>query len=152
MKMTLTTWIDAPVEQVFTQGIDVANHTRRIPGITKIEMLTPGPVAVGTRFKETRRMFGKDATEVFTVTALEPNHSYTLFTNSCGVAYEATHTFTAENGGTRLTLTMTGRSTTFLAWMMAPLGWMMQGMMKKLIQKDIEDLKAYCEAETLPAG
>jgi cytochrome c553 len=47
---------------------------------------------------------------------------------------------------------MTGRSTTFLAWMMAPLGWMMQGMMKKLIQKDIEDLKAYCEAETLAAG
>lgn len=146
MKMTLTTWIDAPTDRVWALFIDLANHAGRITGITKVEMLTPGPVAVGTRFKETRTMFGRDATEEFTVTALEPGRLYTMTANSCGVAYTATHTFAAENGGTRVTLDLSGKATSFFAWLMKPLGWLMQGAMKSAIQKDLDDLKRAVEA------
>lgn len=52
-----------------------------MPGIQRIEVLTPGPFAVGTRWRETRKMFGKEASETFTVTAIEPGKSLSTYCN-----------------------------------------------------------------------
>jgi carbon monoxide dehydrogenase subunit G len=141
MKMTMTTWIACAPEVAFARFADLPNLAGRVSGITKVEMLTPGPVAVGTKYKETRTMFGRDATEEFTVTALEPGKVLTLTCHSCGVRYTATHTFTPEANGTRVTLTMDGKTTTFSAWLFQPLGWLMKGTMQKMIQKDLDEMK-----------
>ena len=61
--ITASLRIEAPVSTVFALATDLDGWAGRIKAITRIEKLTPGPVRVGTRFKETRKMFGKEATE-----------------------------------------------------------------------------------------
>ncbi len=65
--------VAAPPEKVFAMMSDFANAPQRISGISKVEMLTDGAVGVGTKFKETRVMLGKEATETMEVTTFDPN-------------------------------------------------------------------------------
>src|SRR5438445_13881615 len=85
--VTATQRIEAPVETVFRLSTDLDHWAGRIQGITKVERLTSGPVGVGTRFKETRKMFGKEATETMEFSAFEPNRRYELTADSCGAVY-----------------------------------------------------------------
>src|SRR5262249_19277973 len=145
-RFALTTSIAAPVDRVFALSTDVEGWPGRIKGITKVEKLTPGPVAAGTRFRETRVMFGKAATEEMEFTRFEPNAAYALGCESCGASYLCTFTFRPEDGGTRLTVECDCRPRSFFARLLLwPLSLLMRGMMKKCIQKDLDDLKAAAE-------
>jgi carbon monoxide dehydrogenase subunit G len=146
--MTLQTQIDASPLDVFEVVADFPKAAERISGIKQIEMLTDGPVAVGTRFKETRVMFGKEATEEFEVTELVPGERLVLVAESCGCRYVCTHRLTSEGGGTRMELEMDAQPISFFAKLMSPLSFFMAGVMKKAIQKDLDELKAAVEGES----
>lgn len=145
-RMSLDVHIDAPQEQVFALISDLEGAADRIEGITKIEMLSEGPIGVGTRWRETRRMFKRDATEEMEISAFDPPSSYEATCESCGCTF--THEFrcTPENGGTKVTVTMLTKANTIMAKLMAPMGFLMKGAMKKCVQKDLEDLKQYAES------
>ena len=53
-------WIAAPRERVFEFISDSNNAPRISPSIKGIVKLTEGPVTVGTRYRETRLMHGKE--------------------------------------------------------------------------------------------
>lgn len=144
--ITLTRQIDAPPATVFAFATDLERMAGRIKGITKIEKLTPGPVGLGTKFKETRVMFGREATETMEFTAFEPNQRYTLSADSCGAHFDSTFHFKPEGSGTLLTLEMQLEATSFFAKLMKPLTMLMMGPMKKCIMQDMDDLKASAEA------
>jgi hypothetical protein len=119
----------------------------RVAAITKIKMLTDGPVGKGTRFEETRTMFGKDATETLEVSAFDPGKSLTVSCFSCGVEYDSTFRFVDEGGATRVELSIDTTPKTFAAKIMAPImGAMMGRMMKRCVEKDLDDLQRHCEA------
>src|SRR5262245_45662259 len=101
-RITVTEQVQAPPEVVFALATDFAGAPGRIKGITKMEVLTPAPVGIGTRFRETRVMFGKEATEEMTVTAFEPPHRVEHMANSCGAEYRSVFRFMAVEGGTRM--------------------------------------------------
>ena len=136
----LTKKIDAPPETVFAVLADVDRLPERIPEIAKIERHTPDPVGLGTRFSETRTMFGRPATETFEIVEFVPSSKFTLSTVSCGVSYRCEHTLTESSGGTDFEMTIETRSITLAAKLMAPVGWLFAGAMKKMIAKDIERL------------
>jgi len=147
--ITLTRQIAAPVDAVYREFTDVANVWEHIEGITKIEMLTDGPVRPGTRFRETRIMsmfmFENEATEEFEVTAMEPGKRFAMTSESCGCRYDMEHRFSADGDGTRVDFAMSSKALTFAAKLMTPLGWLMQGTMKKCISKDFDQLQARVE-------
>ncbi|MEL7485039.1 MAG: SRPBCC family protein, partial [Planctomycetota bacterium] len=64
--------VNASIEDVFAVASDIANAAERIGGIDSVEMLTEGPVGMGTKWRETRTMFGKQADETMWITAWEP--------------------------------------------------------------------------------
>lgn len=72
MKVEASCQIKAPREQVFAAFTDLPNLADKVTAITEIEMLTSGPVGVGTKFKETRIMFGKESSEVRKSPAFPP--------------------------------------------------------------------------------
>lgn len=147
-KMTMTRRIEAPPAMVFDACTDFPKAAERIAGITKIKMLTEGPVAKGTRFEETRVMFGKEATETLEVSAFDPGKSVTVSCFSCGVEYDSTFRFVEEGGGTRVDLSIDTTPKTFGAKIMSPImGAMMGKMMKKCIEQDLDDLQKHCEAQ-----
>ena len=72
-RFTVSKVFPAPPAEVFALFTDLDRLPARVKDITKIEWLTDGPVRVGTRYKESRVVFKKEATETFEVTAYEPN-------------------------------------------------------------------------------
>lgn len=139
--------INAPIERVYTVMTDLERWPENIEAITKIEKLTEGPVGNGTRFKETRIMFGKEHTETMTFEDVVPNRGYTLAANSCGVQYASVHTLSPEAGGTRLRLEMQSKPVTLGAKILSPvMGAMMKGTMRKMIRKDFDEVARVCEA------
>jgi carbon monoxide dehydrogenase subunit G len=142
---TLTTRIDAPPAEVFAVAADFERIPQIIRGIKSIEFLTPGPIRVGTRFRETRVMFGRDSSEEMTVTAFDPPHGCTLEAYTCGAQFISEHRFKPDGAGTLLELSIRTEPRTLLAKLASPLGALMAGTMKKMILQDMEDLKAAVE-------
>src|SRR5262249_42210999 len=120
--------------------------SERIPSIKRIEMLTNGPVGVGTRFKETRNMFGKEATETMEVTAFDPPRSYALGCNSCGCIYDSRLDFIPSAGGTKVTMSFNVKAVSFFAKLMSPLSRLFSGMMRKCFEGDLEAVKKAAES------
>ena len=144
-QFSMSTRVTAQVEKVFDLFSDLRNCAGRIKAIKRIEVLTPGPIGVGTHFKETRVMFKKEATEEMHITAFELNKSYTVSCNSCGALFTSTFRFQPDDGGTLVTFDFNCQAQSFFAKLMKPLSWLMMGPMKKCIQQDLNDLKAVAE-------
>ena len=51
--------VDRPCAEVFAYLADPVTHHEWQPLLTRTEMLSPGPVGVGTKAVEVRRMFGR---------------------------------------------------------------------------------------------
>ncbi len=138
--------IRAPVSRVFHMASDLANAPDWSSQIRRIEMLTNGPPGVGTRFRETRVMFGKEATEEMEITGFQRDREYTLECDSCGCHYTTVLSFREEAGGTRVTMKFGAVAQTLFArvmgFLMAP---MMKGMLARCLKQDLADLKAKCE-------
>jgi carbon monoxide dehydrogenase subunit G len=145
LQFTLEKHIAAPPARVFAAASDFQNAPQRIRGIERVEMLTSGPVGVGTRFKETRVMFKKEATEEMEVTAFDPPRSYTLGCESCGCRYSTVLRFTPKDAGTDVSFTFEAVPLTSIAKVMS---FLMKPMIKsslKMIARDLDDLKASLE-------
>lgn len=144
--ITVNTTIAAPVERVFDVFTDLEQAPNRMPAIKKIEKLTPGPFAVGTRWKETRVMFNRESTEEMWVTDLVPCRSYTVEAQSCGTHFKTVFSFEPQGNQTQVAMAFAGRAVTLTARIMFFLtGWMMKGMIKKCFAEDLEALKKAAE-------
>ena len=144
-KLQLNKTVNAPVEQTFQLFADFPNAANRINGIEKVEMLTNGPIGVGTRFKETRIMFGREATEEMEVTQFEPNKLYTVAANSCGARFESTFTFQPSGESTQVQMSLNTKAESLFAKLMSPLSALMMGSVKKAIESDIDQMTEICE-------
>lgn len=150
MYICLCRAIDAPVPLVFDLATDFAGSERIISAITSVEMLTEGPVRVGTRFRETRVMFGREHSEILEVADLQTDHSVTLRSNSGGVAFASTFTFKPCEGGTLVTLEVVGKPLTLLARLTAPLAEMVKSRIAAILEQDLDDLRAAAESAANP--
>jgi hypothetical protein len=142
---TIKKHINAPREKVFAHASNFGGAPEAIKGIKKVEMLTNGPVGVGTRFKETRVLFKREATEVMEVTAFNAPDSYTLGCDSCGCRYRTTMRFLANGTGTDVEMDFGVEALTVFAKIM---GIVMRPMLKaccKMMEKDLDELKASVE-------
>ena len=139
--------VAAPVERVWALATDLEGAPGVVSGIESVEVLTPGPFGVGTRWRETRRVFGRSATEEMTVTAVEPQRSYAVEASGPGVTYVSGFAFApAAGGGTDVTATFGGRPTSTVARVLgaltAPLG---RRVIAKALTQDLEDIATAAE-------
>ena len=145
--ITLSRHIDAPIDEVFTALTHFAGAAEVIGGIEKVEMLTDGPVAVGTRFRETRIMFGREATEEMEVVSFDRPRSYALRAESHGSRYLSTFELEERDGGTGVRMDFEAVPLTVVAKVMA---FLLKGMMKKVMAqcgKDLDDVKRALETQ-----
>jgi hypothetical protein len=145
MQIAVECFVEAPPDAAFSTAIDISNWPRFISGVQSVELLTPGPLAAGTRFRETRSMFGRQASEVMTLAQVEPPRRFLFTAFNHGTAYRAEHLFVPEAAGTRTTLIFEGRPATVLARLFAPLGWLFLGTLKRQLESDLTDLKLEAE-------
>jgi uncharacterized protein YndB with AHSA1/START domain len=151
--ITASVWIDAAPESVFEIATNFGGCAGWLSGVKETRLLTPGPVAAGTRFSETRHMGGRMATEEMTVSAFDPPRSYTLQCASHGMSVSSVLMFEADRGGTIVSMDMQMKPVSFGAKLMSPLTGMMAGRMRKHLAQDLHDLKAAAEkARAVAAG
>lgn len=133
--------IDAPQDQVFEIFSDLHHAQDNISSIIGMEILTDGPVGKGTRWRETRKMMGKECTEEMWISDWRPGSGYTVDCESCGCSYVTDISFTPSGGGTEIVMTMQVKPLTFMAKVMSPVGRLFAGTFKKCMMKDIDDLR-----------
>ena len=149
----MTKRVAAPVDMVFDIATDIEHAAEHIRGIDKIERLTPGPVGVGTQWRETRTMMGRQDTEMLEVIAFDRPHSYTIGCDSCGAYFKSTFRFTPIGNETDVTLEVDLEARSVFARLMAPIGRMMfNATMRKCLEADLEDIKQVAESKSRPAS
>lgn len=138
--------VSATPEHVFGVATDFRRAPEFIRGIKKVEVLTEGPVGVGTRFRETRMMFKREATEEMVVSVFEPPTRYTLESESCGCRYHSEFHFTRTGSGTDMEFRFDAQPLSMMAKILSILFRPMMKGVIKMIENDLDDVKAAAEA------
>jgi carbon monoxide dehydrogenase subunit G len=125
--LSLTKRIAAPLETVFAVTTDLEHAAEHIRGIEKIELISRGPIGVGTQWRETRKMMGHQSTETLEVKSFDPPHGYAIGCDSCGAYIETTFRFTPVGNETAVTLEVSMETRSLFAKLMSPIGNLMFG-------------------------
>ena len=145
MQIVVETLVNAPRAKVFALAMDLVHWPEYIKAIEKIEVLTPGPVRAGTRFRETRMMYGRHATEEMTFAELVVPERIVLTAENHGTRYRIVEQFIAEGAGTRIRIDFEGTPLTWTASLLAPLAAAMAGSIKEQLAADLADIKSEAE-------
>jgi uncharacterized membrane protein len=139
--------IQAPVERVWALATDIPASPQTLSGVEAVEMLTQGAFGPGTRWRETRTVFGRQATEEMWVTAVEPHRSYTVEAESHGAHYVSTFSFDAVGADrTEVVLDFDARPQGAVAKVLAKVtGPLASRSVAKALHKDLDDLAAAAE-------
>ena len=134
--------IDAPVDLVFQTISDIRNFSKAIPDIVHAEILSDVQTGVGTRFRETRLMKGREATTELEVTEYVENDRIRIVADSHGTVWDSVFTVKSAQGQTTLELTMRANAYKLGAKLANPL---MKSWLTKALESDMEAVKTYCE-------
>jgi hypothetical protein len=126
---------------------NIENATDNISGIEEIEILEkPQNGLVGLKWRETRTLFGKTATEVMWITDAVENEYYKTRAESHGSVYVSKLMISETNGQTRLTMDFGAKAQTFVAKILYVLmGFLFNGATIKALKKDLDDIKIAVE-------
>jgi len=134
-------------ENAYAGLLDLDAAQNWMQGFVKIERLDEGPLQVGSQWMETRKMFGKEASEHFEVVELhEPDKIILRCDGTKGTTGKGeflfTYNITSSGDHTEVTLDGEIRGLTGLTKLF---GKMMAGVFKKACVKDLDALKNYLE-------
>lgn len=130
--------IDAPPERVWQVMADVERWHEWTASIRSIEVLTPGPLARGSRARVRQP---KLPSAVWTVTELVPGERFTWISRSLGVVASATHAVEKRPGGCHAELVLTFAG--FLAPLVSRLG---RRLTERYLAFEIQGLKRRSES------
>lgn len=139
--ITVSNQIAAPVAAVFERFTDLEGSPGRVSGIKAIEMLTPGPFRLGTRWRETREVLGLTDSAEMEITAFERNRSYTITHYKMGARIDTVFTFDVVNGGTRVNIEFSLKGPGLPPGLLAPIEWAIAGKVRDVLSQDLADLK-----------
>lgn len=133
--------VAAAPERVFAIASDIDGSPKMQPKILSVEMLTPGPMRAGTKWREKRKIGSGTAEAMIEVTGFEPGKRYEFASMSKGPGFTGEISVAAQGSGTLLSMTM------------RPMGfgskiilWMMGGALKKELMDDLQCIKRAAEA------
>ena len=135
-------------EAVWEAVSDIEKSKEFISGIEGIDVLhQPEEGFIGFKWKETRTMFGKTATEVMTIVEAEPLKYYKTHAESHGAIYESIISIDHQDGKLVLKMGFQGTPVTLMGKLM---GLFFDRLMKKstikALDQDLQDIKRYIES------
>ncbi len=147
MKVSVEVEIAKPKNTVWASIIDINNCSEFISSIIAIEILNqPESGLVGLKWKETRQIFGKKATEIMWITDAVENEYYCTRAESHGSVYVTKISLSEAGENTILRMLFSCEAqTTFVGIVSACMGFLLKRSMKKMVLKDLEDIKKYVD-------
>ncbi|MCR8670610.1 SRPBCC family protein [Agrococcus sp. HG114] len=154
LSLVLERSIDAPTDAVWRVLTDVEGSEAVLSGVTRIERLAGAGYAIGTRWRETRTMLGREATEEMEVVGIDPGRSTTIAAEVPGMRYRTE--FELEPlpavGGAAATLLRMRFSGTYVSpsWVQRLAARLTSRLglaaARRAMQQDLDDIAAAAEA------
>jgi len=142
-RIVISRSIDAPLDIVFNTVADVREMSKALPHVVKFEFLSEIKSGIGTRFRETRLMNGKEAKTELDLTEFVPDKRVRLVADDKhGTVWATLFTVDSERGKTLLTITMDANS---YKWLAGVFVFFIMGMVKRAVERDMDLVKGYCE-------
>lgn len=142
--ITVAQQINAPVSLVFKTVSDIRDFSKAVTEIMNVEFLTEREYGIGTKFRETRNMNGREVSTELEVTEFKENEHIRIISDTMGTIWDSTFTVKAKENGTELILMMDANAYKLLPKLINPF---MKGVMQKALEKDLLAVKQYCEAD-----
>ncbi|MGD8486776.1 MAG: SRPBCC family protein [Chloroflexota bacterium] len=146
--MKLEREVAAPAAKVWAICTDLDRTVEVISAISALERTDGGSgFGVGTAWRETRVMFGRETTESMAVTGIDEGRSYVVESTSRGVRYK-TVVLVEPTGDDRCRLVWEfgAEPLTTGARLMSVVGRLFEGSTRKAIKQDLDDIAAAAEA------
>lgn len=138
--------INATKEAVWKSITDIENAAAFISGIKKIEILEkPASALVGLKWRETRILFGEEASVDKWITDAVPNEFYKTRAADGGFVFLSTMSLSNGDGGVTLTSIHETKPQGFVARLKALPMFLFKGVIKKALMQDLNDIKAAVE-------
>lgn len=149
MQIDLAKTVAAPPAVAFATVANVTDWPQIIDSIRSIEVLTPGPIRVGTRLREDRVIFGRDSVQEMQVATIDRPHRLRLFVEHPDLHYELDHLIDAVHGdGCRIMLIFRSRPASpagrALHPFMTPL---LEITLRDELERDLSDIAAAVTAQ-----
>ncbi|MFP4310541.1 MAG: SRPBCC family protein [Nitriliruptoraceae bacterium] len=149
MRIAASREVAAPAERVWEVVTDIEGSATVLSAVDAVERLDDGVgFEVGTRWRETRTMLGRQATEEMEVTAVDAPRSYTVVAGDAATTYTSTITVEPRGAeGCLLSMTFAGSSSGLVARVLAAtVGRAFAGATRRALEQDLDDLAARAEA------
>ncbi|NMN98937.1 SRPBCC family protein [Antrihabitans stalactiti] len=148
-EITLSQPVNAPVGDVWAVLTDIEGTADVLSGLTRVERVAGSGFEVGTRWRETRKLMGKEDTMEMWVAEVDPLTRTVIKSNARGVDYTTVFELTPDNAGTKLAMTFgavsgpSGAIEKVVATVTARIG---AAITKKMMSQDLRDIAAAAEA------
>ena len=146
--LTLERSIAAPPDAVWRVLTDLEAAPEVLSGVVRVERLAGIGYAIGTRWRETRAMMGREETEEMEVVGIDEGRSTMIAAEARGMAYRTEFTLEPVPEGTLLRMRF-GGSLQSPSWVQrvaakltARLG---MAVTRKMMQRDLDDIAAAAE-------
>ncbi len=143
--VTVSQQIAAPVDEVFRVFTDIARTSEHVAGIATVTVMTPGPVGLGSRWVETRKVMGRLDSAEMEITAYERNRMYTITHHKAGVRIDTTFWFEPHRSGTAVSIEFELDSAGLPTSLLPPLGWAIAAKVEQVLKQDLSDLTRLVE-------
>jgi hypothetical protein len=125
---------------------NIENAAETISGIEKIEVVEkPATGLVGYKWRETRMYFGKPATVEIWITDAVENEFYKTRAESDGYLFLSTMSLSESSDGITLTSSHDYKPQSTAAKLKSISMFLFKGMIKKILQQDLNDIKSAVE-------
>jgi carbon monoxide dehydrogenase subunit G len=136
--------INVPQQQLWDFMTDLSNAPRWITGVSKTEVMTPGPVGPGTVLRETRTIGNRTESYDVTVAAFEPPSTYAAGVRLGKAEFAYRFELKPAGGATDVTMLATARGRGLMWALFGKMGFR---FMEKYDGNQLEQLKAAAEGK-----
>lgn len=147
--LTLERSIAAPPDAVWRVLTDLEAAPEILSGVARVERLAGVGYTIGTRWRETRTIMGREETEELEVVGIDEGRSTVIAAEARGMTYRTEFTLEPTESGTLLRMRF-GGTLQSLSWVQramatltAPLG---MAVTRKMMRQDLDDIAAAAEA------
>jgi uncharacterized membrane protein len=142
MKLTVTTHIQRPLEEVFAFMSNLEHEVQWRPSLVEVKVTSGLPLRQGSTYRYVAKMMGRQLETGGEITAFEPNKGWSFKSTSGPFQGGGFVALESADGGTKVTLGGEGE----LGGLFNLAEPLMRGMMEKQFEADLANLKRLLES------
>ena len=137
--------VSAPPAVVFGTAADVGAMPQYTRDVESMVFLTPAPLQLGSRVRDTRRLLGVRRSQVIAITLFESPARFVARFSIFGVTFDNDHLFHPRPGGTRMVINVEAAGATGPARALLPFVPLAGALVRHGIRREAEDIQREAE-------